>query len=96
MVFLVIPNLIGYRNALASSIRLSHSIVKTSKFLSDALACLGSPPPRGSKLCLDTKFNKNQACTKLSKNQIFGLEIKELAALKQLLFLTILQIDFLR
>ena len=40
MVFLVIPNLIGYRNALASSIRLSHSIVKTSKFLSDALACL--------------------------------------------------------
>ena len=39
-------------------------------------------------------MNNNQGCTEFAKNQIFGLEIKELASLKQLLFLTILQIDF--
>jgi len=37
----------------------------------------------------------NQGCTDFAKNQIFGLEIKELASLKQLLFLSILQNDFL-
>ena len=42
----------------------------------------------------DQKETKNQGCTEFAKNQIFGLEIKELAALKQLLFLSILQIDF--
>jgi len=63
--------------------------------------CLGSPPPNGSFFILDDKEANNQGCTKLAKNQIFGLEIKELAAsrgrrvLKQLLCLAILQIDFL-
>jgi hypothetical protein len=59
-------------------------------------SCLGSPPPRGSYLFLDKKVTKNQGCTEFAKNQIFGLEIKELAALKQLLSLAILQIDFSR
>jgi hypothetical protein len=56
--------------------------------------CLGSPPPNGSFFLLDQKETKNQGCTEFAKNQIFGLEIKELAALKQLLFLSILKIDF--
>ena len=55
---------------------------------------LGSPPPMGSYLSLDGKVTKDQGCTEFAKNQIFGLEIKELASLKQLLFLPILQIDF--
>ena len=46
-------------------------------------------------ICLDDKGPNNQGCTEFAKNQISGLEIKELAALKQLLFLAILQIDFL-
>jgi hypothetical protein len=41
------------------------------------------------------KKQKIKAAPILAKNQIFGLEMKELAALKQLSFLAILQIDFL-
>ena len=55
---------------------------------------LGLPPPKGSYLSLDGKVTKDQGCTEFAKNQIFGLEIKELAMLKQLLFLAILQIGF--
>ena len=34
-------------------------------------SCLGSPPPSGSKLCLDTKFNKSQGCVSYVRNNTF-------------------------
>ncbi|RZJ76031.1 MAG: hypothetical protein EOO45_03735 [Flavobacterium sp.] len=37
------------------------------------MACLGSPPPRGSKLFLDKKFNKNQGLDLLSDKLVKAL-----------------------
>ncbi len=45
---------------------------------------------------VETKGPRIQGCTKFPKNQSFGPEIKELASLKQLLFLSVCHIDFLR
>ncbi len=56
--------------------------------------CFMRLPPNGSFFSLDGKETKDQGFTAFAKNQSSGPEIKELAVLKQLLFLSVHLIDF--